>query len=214
MVRRLALVCWLAPLAGCSQYLPFEELSAGEPDSGVECTWQLSAETRFPTSGRPYALDVGDFDGDGSVDVVLAENDHFADIDYATIETQLNRGGRAFENWYEASKNSAPGGSMITRGVAAGDVDKDGIVDVAQSFASHDSEDGSFDLNHGVGDGKLDWNGIWTLAKGDDVALGDFDGDGWLDAAVIALTDDGGYADERLFLLWGDGQGSFQSPVA
>lgn len=212
-MRRVALLLWLANVAGCSQYLPFDELSERQPDAGSACDWQLSAETRFPTSGRPYALDVGDFDGDGSVDIVLAVNDHFSDVDYATIETQLNRGSRTFEDWYEASKNSAPGGSMITRGLSAGDVDADGVPDAVMSYASFDSDDGSFDLNRGVGDGKLDWDGIWTLPKGDDVALGDFDGDGWLDAAAIALTDDGGYADERLFLLWGDGQGSFEMPV-
>jgi hypothetical protein len=213
MQPRVAMLLALLPLAGCSAYLPFEELSEGDAGGAGACGWQLSVETRFPSDGRPYALAVADFDSDGTDDVVLAENDAFGDIDYAITEVQLARAGRNFEDWYIASKNSSPGGSMITRGIATGDVDADGIADVVQSFASYDSDDGSVDLDLGLGDGRLDWQGIWTVPRPDDVALGDFDGDGWLDAAVIALTTDQGYADEKLQLLWGDGQGSFALPI-
>lgn len=227
MLRVLA--CLLVPaLGGCTQSLSFDGLSGGKTesdagsdagsdatsDAGPKCSWQLSEETRFTTQGRPFALDVADFDGDGKTDVVLADNDAFGDIEYAIVEVQLNRGARKFEDWYTASKNSSPGGSMITRGIAAGDVDKDGSPDAVQVFSSFDDESGSVDLDLGVGDGKLDWQGIWTFAKGDDVALGDFDGDGWLDAAASSLTAPGGYADEKLFLFWGDGHGSFDLPIA
>ncbi len=212
MQLRAALLLPLLSLAGCSAYLPFDDLSGGKTAEG-SCSWNLSDETRFSTVGNPFSLDVADFDKDGVSDVVLAENDTFADVAYATTQVQLNRGDRSFEGWYEASKNSNPGGSMITRGMAAGDVDKDGIADAVQSYASYDSDSGSFDLNVGIGDGRLDWDGIWTVPRPDDVALGDFDGDGWLDGAVSALTNDQGYADEKLYLLWGDGAGSFELPV-
>lgn len=210
-LAELGVACaFAAALSGCSMVLPIDELSGGE--TSHECAWSLSDETRFTTAGRPYALDVADFDRDGVVDVALAENDSAADVDYATTEVQLGKGGRKFESWYVASKNSAPGGSMVTRGIAVGDVDKDGIPDAVQTFGSYATDDGSVDLNLGLDNGRLDWNGIWTVAEPDDAAVGDFDGDGWLDAVVVALTDQQGYADEKLFLLWGDGKGSFELP--
>lgn len=225
---RAVLALALPALVGCTQTLSFDGLTGGKTDSDAgadasadagtdakpQCEWQLSEETRFTTQGRPFALDVADLDGNGTPDVVLAENDALADVEYASVEVMLNRGERKFEGWYTASKNSAQGGSMITRGIAAGDVDKDGVSDSVQSFASFDDDSGSVDLDLGVGDGKLDWQGIWTFAKGDDVALGDFDGDGWLDAAVTSLTAPDGYADEKLFLFWNDTKGSFELPVA
>lgn len=214
-MHRPCLLLLVPTLTGCTAALSFDGLAGGEVEPGqTECHWKLSEETRFTTEGRPFTLDVADFDGNGTTDVVLAENDAFSDIQYAIVEVQLNRGQRAFEGWYTASKNSAPGGSMITRGIAAGDVDKDGVPDAVQIYSSFDDDSGSIDLDLGVGDGRLDWQGIWTVAKGDDVAVGDFDGDGWLDAAASSLTAPAGYAGEQVLLLWGDGKGSFLSPVA
>jgi hypothetical protein len=214
-MHRFHLLLLLPTLTGCTAALSFDGLAGGEVEPGkTDCEWQLSEETRFTTQGRPFTLDLGDFDKDGAMDVVLAENDAFGDTQYAIVEVQLNRGQRSFEGWYTASKNSSPGGSMITRGIAAGDVDKDGLPDAVQIFSSFDDDSGSIDLDLGLSDGRLDWQGIWTFAKGDDIAVGDFDGDGWLDAVASSLTAPGGYADEKLFFLWGDGEGSFLLPVA
>jgi hypothetical protein len=211
----MVLSCLLPALTGCTASLSFDGLSGGEVEPKQQpCTWQLSEETRFPTSGLPFSLATADFDRDGKPDVVLAENEVFDDIWYAITEVHLNRGDREFEDWYSHSKNSAEGGSMPTRGTATGDVDADGVPDVVQVYSSFDDESGSVDLDYGLGDGRLDWKGIWTFAKGDDIAVGDFDGDGWLDAVASSLTAPGGYADEKLFFFWSDGQGSFESPVA
>ncbi len=174
-------------------------------------------------------LDLGDVDGDGDLDAIVA---HGA---FGGQRLWLNNGDGSFAT-------SSQGDGRGT-GVAMGDLDNDGDLDAMVSRAGYAEEiwlnngDGSFststagnsngnsrglDLGDLDGDGDLDAiianeggqaqavmlnNGdatfdVFTIgsSRGRDVALGDLDGDGDLDAVVA-----GYYSSSELMLNNGDG---------
>ncbi len=186
-------------------------------------------ETSHFDFGFYSGLDLGDLDGDGDLDAIVA---HGA---FGGQRLWLNNGDGSFAT-------SSQGDGRGT-GVAMGDLDNDGDLDAMVSRAGYAEEvwlnngDGSFgtatagnsngnsrglDLGDLDGDGDLDAivanesgqaqaimlnNGdatfdVFTIggSRGRDVALGDLDGDGDLDAIVA-----GYYSSSELMLNNGDG---------
>ncbi|GAB4108606.1 MAG: CRTAC1 family protein [Acidobacteriota bacterium] len=123
-----------------------------------------------------------DFDGDGWQDLVLTQGstvERHARGDDPPAVLYRNRGDGTFEDVTEAARFQARGWGM---GVAAGDYDNDGDVDVYLTYLGpnvllRNNGDGTFtDVTRvaGVGDAR------WSTSA----AFGDYDGDGDLDLYV------------------------------
>jgi len=154
----------------------------------------------FPVGHAPFAVAVAEFNGDGKLDLVVAN----AGSDDVTILLGDGQGG-----FLEASGSpvSAGGGPFS---VATADFNGDGKIDLA--VANYDSGNVSIFL----GDGRGGFNEAMDspLAAGSNpasVAVGDFNGDGKTDLAVA------NHVSHNVTILLGNGDGSFNpapgSPV-
>jgi len=137
---------------------------------------------------RPFSVAVGDFNGDGKLDLAVANgaND--------TVSILLGDGIGNF------SLISSPAVGSNPASVTVGDFKGDGIADLAVA------NEGSNDVSILVGDGTGNFTLASSPAVGTEpywVAAGDFNGDGKLDLAV-ANCGSGGAS-----ILLGDGTGSF-----
>jgi hypothetical protein len=140
----------------------------------------------------PHSLAVGDFDGDGSPDLVVANF-------YQTVSVLLGNTDGTFRPAVSYFVGNDPGS------VAVGDFDADGTDDIAvASFSSNNvcvllaNGDGTFQraVNYGIG-------------FAGPVAVGDFNGDGLPD---LAVAHDAGFGDPGgVSVLLGNGDGSFQA---
>ena len=161
---------------------------------------QQSMMTRFYNSPQDgSAIQTGDFNGDGIVDLVTGNNCG----DNPTcqgITVYLGKGDGTFQAGV-SSMSQIPGTD-----VAVGDFNGDGKLDVAASAYVNGGQDGTFQIELGNGDG--------TFTQGQSVALpsnlisfsltaGDFNGDGKLDLALVVPN--------QVLLYQGNGDGTFSS---
>ena len=120
----------------------------------------------------PNSHGIGDVNGDGKYDIVAAASQ----LSQTTVNVLLNAGDR---NYLARRDYSMLGAS---NGVAFADFNRDGYRDVV-SVAYISNADGPF-VFYGKPDGTLQ-DGIqienWGNNLPTDVAVGDFNGDGWLD---------------------------------
>ena len=172
----------------------FEDYTVQVLDGNGDGTFGAAAT--YSVGKHPYAIASADLNHDGHPDLVTANE---AD---GTISVLLNSGTGGF---------SAASGSPITvgtqpTGVAIGDVNGDGIPDIAvANFGSN-----TVSILLGKGDGTFTPASTPTLATQTNpynVAIGDFNGDGKRD---IAVTNNGS-ASMEVYL--GNGDGTFQSPT-
>ena len=154
---------------------------------------QLVATPTPPTGLRvPSGVAVGDFDENGTLDLAIAN----AGGDSVTIEKGDGHGGFVpFHSYHQ--------GFVEPVAIVVGDFNGDGHLDFATANAS--GNDVSVYL--GRGDGSFDESHAQTLpadTRPEDIAVGDFNGDGALDLIVP----DGGSNNVSVFL--GNGDGTFQ----
>jgi hypothetical protein len=145
--------------------------SRGQPNA----VWLNDGTGTFTDSGQrlgdtaTFVVALGDLDGDGDLDVFVANGDDKSEAD----EVWLNDGTGAFSDTGQRL------GSASSHAMALGDVDGDGDLDAFVGVA-HSSPDNKIWLNDGAGnfsDSGQDLSGPNVA----DVALGDLDGDGDLD---------------------------------
>lgn len=149
----------------------------------------FSAATNFAAGDGPETVVMGDFNGDGALDLAVA-NTHGSDVSIL-----LGTGTGSFA----AATNFATLG-LTPRDIAVGDFNGDGTQDLA--VANGGSSDVSILL--GTGTGSFGAAAKFTVGSGPrSVAVGDFDGDGTLDLAVA----NGG--SNSVSILLGTGTGSF-----
>ena len=159
----------------------------GTPFSGTWPSVVVSA-----TADAVNAVVVGDFDHDGNLDIVAGCG---SGQDYEVIVWQND--GTPFDGGWVANNVGASADHVY--GVAVGDVDNDGDLDVVSASASGEDYEIIVWENDGT-----PFSGLWTgynVGATDDtvwsVALGDLDADGWLD--IVAGT---GTAEDYEVIAW------------
>jgi FG-GAP-like repeat len=138
-----------------------------------------------------------DFNGDGNADVVTANGTN-------TVSVLLGNGDGTFRSHVDYATGSGP------KVVLARDVNGDGKLDLAVLNAGSGFGN-SISILLGNGDGTFKARtDSPALAFANWMAAGDFNGDGKPD---LAVSKDGGF-DGPLSILLGNGNGTFQAPVA
>jgi len=148
----------------------------------------------FAAGSSPFYVAVADFNGDGWPDLVVAN-------DPDSVLVLLGNGDGTFEAPRTFAAGSAP------RCVAVGDFNGDGWLDLAVANAG--SWPGSQYVSVLLGNGDGSFESPRSLPAGfghSFLAVGDFNGDGWLDLAVANSVDN------NISVHLGHGDGSFESP--
>lgn len=145
-----------------------------------------------PTGGHDAVhMVAADFDRNCRIDLLIA-NRSSDDLTLA-----LNTGRGEFDSATPIATQAAG-----SRGVAVGDYDEDGHVDLASAT----SQVGEIEILLGDGFGGYGFGAIIAAGIEGDLLTADFDGDGHLDLAGTKSSTD------RAVILWGDGQGGFGAP--
>jgi hypothetical protein len=161
-------------VAGSYGYLFIDRLflnnGTADPWNGV-AGLDIGPNTDWPST---TSLALGDVDRDGDLDLVLGRGDPPSLL-------YLNNG--TANPWGGVTGSNIGGDALMHNGVALGDVDRDGDLDLVAAVGNSDQLNLLY-LNNGTAD---PWNGVTGTPIGTEriqtsaVALGDVDGDGDLD---------------------------------
>jgi VCBS repeat-containing protein len=145
---------------------------------------------------QPYSVASGDFDGDGKLDLAIANR--------VSNDVVIRRGDgdgmftTAIPLFYSVGN--------FPSSIAVGDFNHDGKLD----FVTGNSSSNTVSIYLGNGDGTFTPAGTPTLTVGtfpNSVSLGDFDGDGNLDISVANVNS------STVSIRLGNGDGTFTSPA-
>jgi hypothetical protein len=151
----------------------------------------FSAAVDYMVDGNPTSVAVGDFNGDGKLDIAVVSGSSFAQV-----SVLLGKGDGTFKNFMVTT--AGVGGNNI----AVGDFNGDGKLDVAITDNLESTEGVDIMLGNGNGTFKPPV----TYATANDprmVAIADFNGNGKLDLATINS------GSETISVLLGAGTGTF-----
>jgi hypothetical protein len=165
--------------------------------SNGDGTFQAAQIYSVP-EGNPIFATVGDFNGDGVPDLVVADGGN-AWFPGTTVSILLGKGDGSFQG-----ARSYPVGNM-PRSVAVGDINGDGIPDLV--VAAYGYPSGTVNILLGNGDGTFGASQSYTVGYDPArVVLVDFNGDGKLDLAVAHVNGNG-----TVSIALGNGDGTFQA---
>jgi hypothetical protein len=145
--------------------------------------------TVYTVAANPQAIAIADFNGDGYLDVAVAN------YDGNSVSILLGRGDGTFGLASNVATNQGP------RSLVVSDFNGDGKLDLA----SANNVSGDISILLARGDGTfLPANNIWTGSPATFLAVADFNGDGKADLAVTQVWTD------NLGVLLGLGDGTFR----
>jgi len=151
----------------------------------------------YPVGPNPRAVAVGDFNGDGKMDLAVVNFGDPSVNDNGSVSILLGKGDGTFQ-----PANNAVAGKNPSY-IAVGDFNGDGRVDIVTV-----NSDNTVSALLGNGDGTFQAHVDYGAGSGPDfVAVGDFNSDGRPD---LVVTNSGGGS---VSVLLGNGDGSFQSHV-
>lgn len=150
------------------------------------------SSSSLPTGTTPQAIVSGDFNGDGKLDLVVA---NYADN---TVWVFLSNGDGTFG----AAQTAATGSGPVA--LAVGDFNGDGKLDLA---VANGNDSSTISVFLGNGDGTLTLKSTVSMETADPVWVGtaDFNADGFLDLAVVSETD------SSVSVFLGNGDGTFDA---
>jgi hypothetical protein len=160
---------------------------AGLPD--CEGNYFLPIQA-YPTGSTPYYVATGDFNGDGILDLAVANDGT------DTVSVLLGNGDGTFGNKTDYTVGSGP----IC--ILAADLNNDGVLDLATTAQNSLVADVLF------GDGHGGFGAAQSYPVGpnpNSIAAGDLNGDGWPDLAVTNYS-----GDTTVTVLINQGDGTFQ----
>ncbi|WP_169796676.1 FG-GAP repeat domain-containing protein [Chondromyces crocatus] len=158
-------------------------------------------DTKLPAS-NVQSMAVGDLDGDGHMDLVVAHGPVSGDRDpRPTVSALLSQGNGTFVTRF------TPFGDRTARRVLLEDLDGDGRVDLVVLGRDADGL-GPVQVYLGQGNGTFDGRVDVALVSPGGIAVGDLDGDGKPD---LIMSDADG---NRLLLAFGQGDGTFERQAA
>ncbi len=166
---------------------------------GYGATIGFQPPMNYPVGTAPRAVASGDFNGDGKLDLVVANSGNPAVGDDGNVSILLGNGDGTFQ----PANNIAAGKSPFS--IAVGDFNGDNRLDVV--VANNSSNTVSVLL--GNGNGTFQTHVDYATATGtgpNSVAVRDFNGDQKLDLAVTAPFN-------VVSVLLGNGDGTFQAHV-
>jgi uncharacterized membrane protein len=197
----------------------FAQFGAGEPQSDQKVfraasTVSFRTAAPYTTSGyNPYSVAIADLNGDGKLDLVVANEQQSKGDSQGSISVMLGKGNGKFH----APANYSSGGESAYS-ISIADVNGDGKLDlvVANGCFGSDCSTGSVGVLLGNGDGTfkkaVTYRSGAASVFGAHVAVGDLNGDGKLDLAV-ANTGSGcgnGCPEGLIGILLGNGDGTFK----
>ena len=171
----------------------------------------FTLKTTLATSYYPEGAAVGDFNGDGKLDLaVVNECSEITCYQSGTVSVFVGNGDGTF------TLGSLPDTGFYPYGIAVGDFNGDGKLDLAvvnECGNTYSCSSGSVSILVGNGDGTFTLAASPTVGRDVELlAVGDFNHDGILDI-VVPSSDDG-----SISILLGNGDGTFapssQSPLS
>jgi FG-GAP-like repeat len=156
----------------------------------------FAAQVTYATGPAPTAVVTGDFNGDGNLDLAIANGNCVSgNCNDGTVSILLGNGDGSFRAHVDYATGTDPSA------VAAGDFNGDGKLDLAVTNA----QDNTVLVLLGNGDGTFRTQVVYVTASGPQAVIAaDFNGDQKLDLAV------GG---SGVSILLGNGDGTFQKQL-
>jgi Bacterial Ig-like domain (group 3)/FG-GAP-like repeat len=171
----------------------------------------FQAAQSYATQGfGSSSVAIGDFDGDGNADVVVANQCSTSDCKSGgSVSVLLGTGNGKLQ----AAKTYSSGANTPLS-VAVADFDKDGDLDLAVANQCQDSscQNGAVSVLLGNGNGTFRAARVYASAgyQTNSVAVGDFNGDGNPDLVLASQCQDNTCQNGGVSVLLGNGDGTFQ----
>jgi Bacterial Ig-like domain (group 3)/FG-GAP-like repeat len=159
------------------------------------------------STGDVASIAMGDFNSDGLLDFVVTDNSQ------QNVTFFLGKGDGTFTKDPTVLSTNA-----VTRGVVVADFNQDGKDDIAYALATTVPGSKLFDLYVALGNGDGTFQQQTTPVAtqvGEFLTTGDTNADNMADVIAATITEPGGgLVGNSLFVLLGNGNGTFQAPVA
>jgi hypothetical protein len=158
-----------------------------------------------------YAVVVGDVNGDGKADLVVANGcQSSSQCANGAVGVLLGNGDGTFQG-----AMSYPSGGVVASSVAIADVNKDGKADLVVANQCEDDTCASGGVSILLGNGSGNFQLTQSYATGGvtavSVVAGDFNGDRKIDLAVANQCQSNGNCTGNVGVLLGNGNGTFQA---